>query len=107
MIPNIIKTIIKDIPSVANSTIYLFSENKDNGEFTVALTDNDNILLVVQCKRRAAQSVDDYKKQLIADHIYMATQSGTCGSDHKPITMSVLADMIDKLINTEVVLWQL
>lgn len=107
MITNIIKNIIKDIPSVANSTIYLFSENKDNGEFTVALTDNDNILLVVQCKQGAAQSVDDYKKQLIADHIYMATQSGTCGSDHKPITMSVLADMIDKLINTEVVLWQL
>ena len=107
MIPNIIKSIIKDIPSVANSTVYLFSENKDNGEFTVALTDNDNILLVVQCKQGAAQSVDDYKKQLIADHIYMATQSGTCGADHKPITMSVLADMIDKLINTEVVLWQL
>ena len=37
MITNIIKNIIKDIPSVANSTIYLFSENKDNGEFTVAL----------------------------------------------------------------------
>lgn len=73
MITNIIKNIIKDIPSVANSTIYLFSENKDNGEFTVALT--DNILLVVQCKRGAAQSVDDYKKQLIADHIYMATQT--------------------------------
>ena len=107
MIPNIIKSIIKDIPSVANSTIYLFSENKDNGEFTIALTDNDNILLVVQCKRGATQSVDDYKKQLIADHIYMATQSDTCGSDHKPITMSVLADMIDKLINTEVVFWQL
>lgn len=107
MIPNIIKTIIKDIPSVANSTIYLFSENKDNGEFTVALTDNDNILLVVQCKQGAAQSIDDYKKQLIADHIYMATQSDACGADHKPITMSVLADMIDKLINTEVVLWQL
>ena len=106
MITNIIKNIIKDIPSVANSTIYLFSENKDNGEFTVALTDNDNILLVVQCKRGATQSVDDYKKQLIADHIYMATQSA-CGADHKPITMSVLADMIDKLINTEVVLWQL
>ena len=107
MITNIIKNIIKDIPSVANSTIYLFSENKDNGEFTVALTDNDNILLVVQCKQGAAQSVDDYKKQLIADHIYMAAQSDACGSDHKPITMSVLADMIDKLINTEVVLWQL
>ena len=107
MITNIIKNLIKDIPSVANSTIYLFSENKDNGEFTIALTDNDNILLVVQCKQGAAQSVDDYKKQLIADHIYMATQSDTCGSDHKPITMSVLADMIDKLINTEVVLWQL
>ena len=107
MITNIIKNIIKDIPSVANSTIYLFSENKDNGEFTAALTDNDNILLVVQCKQGAAQSIDDYKKQLIADHIYMATQSDACGSDHKPITMSVLADMIDKLINTEVVLWQL
>ena len=107
MITNIIKNIIKDIPSVVNSTIYLFSENKDNGEFTVALTDNDNILLVVQCKQGAAQSVDDYKKQLIADHIYMATQSDACGADHKPITMLVLADMIDKLINTEVVLWQL
>ena len=107
MITNIVKNIIKDIPSVANSTIYLFSENKDNGEFTVALTDNDNILLVVQCKQGAAQSVDDYKKQLIADHIYMATQSDACGSNHKPITLSVLADMIDKLINTEVVLWQL
>ena len=107
MITNIIKNIIKDIPSVANSTIYLFSENKDNGEFTIALTDNDNILLVVQCKQGAAKSVDDYKKQLIADHIYMATQSDACGADHKPITMSVLADMIDKLINTEVVLWQL
>ena len=107
MITNIIKNIIKDIPSVANSTIYLFSENKDNGEFTVAPTNNDNILLVVQCKQGAAQSVDDYKKQLIADHIYMATQPNACGADHKPITMSVLADMIDKLINTEVVLWKL
>ena len=107
MITNIIKNIIKDIPTVANSTIYLFSENKDNGEFTVALTDNDNILLVVQCKQGAAQTVNDYKRQLIADHIYMATQSDTCSLDHKPITMSVLADMIDKLINTEVVLWQL
>ena len=107
MITNIIKNIIKDFPSVANSTIYLFSKNKDNGEFTIALTDNNNILLVVQCKQGAAQSVDDYKKQLIADHIYMATQSDTYDSDHKPITMSVLADTIDKLINTEVVLWQL
>ena len=47
------------------------------------------------------------KLLLIADHIYMATQTDTYGTNHKPITMSVLADMIDKLINTEVVLWQL
>lgn len=107
MITNIIKNLIKDIPSVADSTIHLFSENKDNGEFTIAPTNNDNILLVVQCKQRTTQSVEDYKKHLIADHIYMATQSDAYDTNHKPITMSVLADMIDKLIDTKVVLWQL
>lgn len=32
MIPNIIKTIIKDIPSVANSSIRLMNENRDRGQ---------------------------------------------------------------------------
>ena len=34
MITNIIKNIIKDIPSVANSSIRLMNENRDNGQFT-------------------------------------------------------------------------
>lgn len=41
MITNIIKNLIKDIPSVANSTIRLMGENRDNGQFTFVTTDTN------------------------------------------------------------------
>lgn len=107
MITNIIRNIIKDFPSVANSTLFLFYDNKQIHEFAVSLTDNDNIIIVVQNTIEAAKSVEDWKKKMIADHIYIATQPDTHTADGKPITMSALADMIDKFINMDVVLWQL
>lgn len=39
MIPNIIKNIIKDIPSVANSSIRLMNENRDRGQFSSSVVE--------------------------------------------------------------------
>lgn len=107
MITNIIRDIIKDFPSVANSTVKLVCVNKENNEFTVAPTTDNNLNIVVQSTPGAAKSVEDWKKKMITDSIYIATQPDTHTADGKPITMSALADMIDKFINMDVVLWQL
>lgn len=55
MITNIIRNIIKDFPSVANSTLFLFYDNKQTNEFAVTPTDNDNIIIVVQGTMKAAK----------------------------------------------------
>lgn len=107
MITNIIRNIIKDFPSVANSTIKLVYVNKDNNEFSVASTTDNNLIIVVQSTPGAAKSIEDWKKKMIADSIYMATQENCYDANHNIITMSVLADTIEAIINTNVVLWQL
>ena len=107
MITNIIKNIIKDIPSVATSTIKLVYANKEHNEFTVAPVTDDKLIIVVQSTPGAASSAEDWKKKMIADTLYMATQADCYDANHNILTMSVLADTIDDIINTKVVLWQL
>ena len=107
MITNIIKNLIKDFPSVANSTIRLVYENKEHNEFSVAPTTDDKLIIVVQSTPGAASSAEDWKKKMIADAIYMATQADCYDAHHNILTMSVLADTIEDIINTNVVLWQL
>ena len=107
MITNIIKNLIKDIPSVANASLRLIYQNKHNGEFAIAPKTDDKLIIVVQSTTGAASSAEDWKKKMIADTIYMATQADCFDANHNSFTMSVLADSIDDIINTKVVLWQL
>lgn len=107
MFTNIIRNIIKDFPSVANSTIRLVYTNKENNEFAVAPTTDNNIIIVVQYTSAAVKSVVDWKKKMITDSIYMATQADCYDANHNILTMSVLADTIEDIISTKVVLWQL
>jgi len=101
MITNIIKNLIKDIPSVANSTISLIYNNKENNEFAVNL--GDKVTFVVnEVPRGAAHSVEEWKLSMIADHIFMAASR-----DLEPITVQQLSDVIDKIISDDVVLWNM
>jgi len=108
MITNIIKNLIKDIPSVANSTIRLMADNRDNGLYYF-ITENDVAIVVTNIPKGAPTSVEDYKKQMIADFLYLvATQYDHMGNkDGKPYTLATMADEIDDIINQDVVLWNM
>ena len=107
MITNIIRNIIKDFPQVANSPIVKVCENKEQHELTIAPQDYDNLIIVVTTTTSTPTSIEESKKRLIIDHIYMATQPDVHNKDNKVITMADLAEMIDYIINLNVVLWRL
>lgn len=100
MITNIIKNIIKDFPTISDSHILLFCQDEEKGEFTIAPENNDNIFLVIQSKHHVSTSIEDWKKQMIADHIYMATQV-------EDTTFGQLSAYIDKIINSNATIWEL
>lgn len=101
MITNIIKNLIKDVPSVANSTLSLLYNNKENNEFAVTL-DFKVTLVVNGAPHNAAHSIDEWKLSMIADHIYMAA-----AKEGIPVTVQQLSDIIDDIINKDVVLWNM
>ena len=106
MITNIIKNIIKEFPQVANSPIIKICENKEQHELTIAPEDYDNLIIVVTAKTSVPTSVEEWKRNMIAEHIYMATQS-ELHSEKTFVTMAELSEVIDNIINMNVVLWQL
>lgn len=107
MITNIIKNIIKEFPQVANSPIIKVCENSEQHELTIAPADYDNLVIVVTAKTGVPTSAEEWKRIVIADHIYMATQPDVRNKDNKVVTMADLAEVIDNIINSNVVLWQL
>ena len=107
MITNIIKNIIKDFPQVANSPIIKVCENSEQHELTIAPADYDNLMIVVTAKTSVPTSAEEWKRNVIAEHIYMATQPDVRHKDNKVVTMADLAEVIDNIINSNVVLWQL
>lgn len=106
MITNIIKNIIKDFPQVANSPIVKVCEDKEQHELTIAPEDYDNLIIVVTAKASVPTSVEEWKRNMIAEHIYTATQS-ELHSEKTFVTMAELSEVIDNIINMNVVLWQL
>ena len=108
MITNIIKDLIKDIPSVANSTIRLAFQDKDNGSFYFITNDEQKVTIAVTNAPKKVTSVGTFKKQLIADLLYIAaTDDNMFDCDGKPYTLAALAKAIDDIINQFVVLWDM
>ena len=107
MITNIIKNIIKEFPQVAHSPIIKVCENSEQHVLTIAPADCDNLMIVVTAKTSVPTSSEEWKRNAIAEHIYMATQSDIRNKDNKVVTMADLAEVIDNIINSNVVLWQL
>lgn len=107
MITNIIKNIIKEFPQVANSPIIKVCENSEQHVLTIAPEDCDNLMIVVTAKTSVPTSSEEWKRSVIAEHIYMATQPDVRNKDNKVVTMADLAEVIDNIINSNVVLWQL
>lgn len=77
MITNIIKNLIKDIPSVANSSIRLMNENRNDGQTTFVTTDASAVAIVLtNVPKGAPKSISAYKKQMIADFLYLVAVEG-------------------------------
>lgn len=111
MITNIIKNIIKDYPSIANSRVVLVYQDKDKGEFVVTSEKNE-VDIVVHSTNKRATSVEEWKKQMIADHIFMATSKDTFYIDPKTdkkhfITFAEVSDTIDSIIDRTSIIWEL
>ena len=110
MITNIIKNLIKDIPSVANSTIRLMGDNRDNGKFIFVTTDSKAVAIVLtNVPNGAPKSITDYKKQMIADFLHMVAVEGVHmrTSEDKEYTLADIAKEIDLIISQDVVLWDM
>lgn len=110
MITNIIKNIIKDIPSVANSSIRLMNENRDNGQVTFVTTDAKAVAIVLtNVPKGVPKSVSAHKKQMIADFLYLVAVGGDhmCTSEGKKYTLADIAKEIDLIISQDVVLWDM
>ena len=110
MIPNIIKTIIKDIPSVANSSIRLMNENRDRGQFTFVTTDAKAVAIVLtNVPKGTPKSISAHKKQMIADFLYLVAVEGNhmCTSEGKKYTLADVAKEIDLIISQDVALWDM
>ena len=110
MITNIIKNIIKDIPSVANSSIRLMNENRDRGQFTFVTTDAKAVAIVLtNVPKGVPKAVSAHQKQMIADFLYLVAVEGDhmCTSEGKKYTLADIANEIDDIINSDVVLWDM
>ena len=110
MIPNIIKNIINDIPSVANSSIRLMNENRDRGQFTFVTTDAKAVAIVLtNVPKGTPKSISAHKKQMIADFLYLVAVEGDhmCTSEGKKYTLADVAKEIDLIISQDVALWDM
>ena len=110
MITNIIKNLIKDFPQVSNSSIRLMNENRDNGQVTFVTTDASAVAIVLtNVPNGAPKSVADYKKQMIADFLYLVAVEGDHmrTSEGKGYTLADMAKEIDLIIFQDVVLWDM
>lgn len=97
MITNIIQTLINDFPSLANTTLNLVYHNEDDNQFAVKA---GKVILVVNAPHeRTSSKPDNWKANMIADHIYMAATM-----DYKP-TLKELSDTINNIIDTSVVFY--
>ena len=96
MIPNIIKSIIKDIPSVANSKFDSVQLLPIGNEVELKVKTPKELTIVVSNIPQSTNSVTDYKKCLIVDTLI--------GSD---MTLAELANEIDNIIDSDVTLWDM
>ena len=96
MITNIIKNIIKDIPSVANSKFDSVQLLPIGDKVELKVKTPKELTIVVSNVPQSTNSVTDYKKCLVVDTLI--------GSD---MTLAELAKEIDDIINSDVVLWDM
>ena len=96
MITNIIRNIIKDIPSVANSKFDSVQLLPIGNKVEFKIKTPKELTIVVSNIPQNTNSVSDYKACLIIDTLI--------GSD---MTLAELADEIDNIINSDVVLWDM
>lgn len=106
MLTNIIKNIIKDIPSVANSELKAVFSNLENGEVCFSPVDS-KITVLVKRPSRDVHTTEDFKKTQIFDLIYFAANGNIEFDVNKPHTMQTLSNEIDGILNQEVVVWDL
>lgn len=99
MITNIIKGLIKDIPSLANAKLELVYHDKDNNQFAVKA---DKVTIAVNAPHeRTTYKPAEWKANMVTDHIYAAATI-----EDKP-TLKELSDTIDDIISTFVVVWNI
>ena len=96
MITNIIRNIIKDFPSVANSKFDSVRLLPIGSKVELKVKTPKELTIVVSNIPQNTNSVTDYKKCLIVDTLI--------GSD---MTLAELANEIDNIINSDVTLWDM
>ena len=96
MITNIIKNIIKDIPSVDNSKFDSVQLLPIGNKVELKVKTPKELTIVVSNIPQNTNSVSDYKACLIIDTLI--------GSD---MTLAELANEIDNIIDSDVVLWNM
>lgn len=96
MIINIIKNLIKDIPSVANSKFDFVQLLPIENKVELKVKTPKEVTIVVSNIPQNTNSVTDYKKRLIVDTL--------TGSDK---TLAELANEIDNIINSDIILWDI
>ena len=96
MTTNIIKNIIKDIPSVANSKFDSVQLLPIGNKVELKIKTPKELTIVVSNIPQNTNSISDYKACLIIDTLI--------GSD---MTLAELANEIDNIIDSDVVLWNM
>mgnify|MGYP004693660189 FL=1 len=96
MITNIIRNIIKDFPSVANSKFDSVRLLPIGSKVELKVKTPKELTIVVSNIPQNTNSVSDYKACLIVDTLI--------GSD---MTLAELANEIDDIINSDVALWDM
>ena len=96
MITNIIRNIIKDFPLVANSKFDSVQLLPIGNKVELKVKTPKELTIVVSNIPQNTNSVSDYKACLIIDTLI--------GSD---MTLAELADEIDNIIDSDVVLWNM
>ena len=95
MITNIIKNLIKDIPSVANLDLRQGDLNIDQTEITFYV--GKITIVLTNLPQGVSTSVDTYKKRQIVQAFL--------DSVGEPI--QILSDRIDAIINSDIILWDM
>ena len=96
MITNIIRNIIKDFPSVANSKFDSVQLLPIGNKVELKVKTPKELTIVVSNIPQNTNSISDYKACLIIDTLI--------GSD---MTLAELANEIDNIIDSDVVLWNM